>query len=208
MIYMTTDEWKEISKLIEENDFYKLAEEIAGRTYDLDISKQELDEIIKKYKSSVAEYNEYKRRVISHTAYTLMDKVSEMHEAFRVNKPYFMCLPPIIHLSDRLEVAKEVFLVSHHNPDEYNFAFCDKDCQTIKITVKEDTKNTQATLITGAGDILELEGTGKQIEAFEAKRKEKNDALFPSCMSFIKTIELALEHGLTVKKVTTRKWDK
>ena len=49
MIYMTTDEWHEISKLIEENDFYKLAEEIASRTYDLDISKQELDRAIKDY---------------------------------------------------------------------------------------------------------------------------------------------------------------
>ena len=47
MIYMTTDEWHEISKLIEENDFYKLAEEIASRTYDLDISKQELDDRVK-----------------------------------------------------------------------------------------------------------------------------------------------------------------
>lgn len=49
MIYMTTREWEEISKIIEEKDFNKLAEEIASRTYDLDISKQELDRIIKGY---------------------------------------------------------------------------------------------------------------------------------------------------------------
>lgn len=55
MIYMTTDEWHEISKLIEENDFYKLAEEIASRTYDLSISKQELDRIIKEHKSKERE---------------------------------------------------------------------------------------------------------------------------------------------------------
>lgn len=47
MIYMTTDEWKEISKIIEEKDFNKLAAEIAVRAYDLDISEQELDEIMK-----------------------------------------------------------------------------------------------------------------------------------------------------------------
>lgn len=46
---MTTDEWKEISKIIEEKDFYKLATEIAVRTYDLDISEQELDRTIKDY---------------------------------------------------------------------------------------------------------------------------------------------------------------
>jgi hypothetical protein len=45
---MTTDEWKEISKIIEEKDFNKLAAEIAVKTYDLDISEQELDEIINK----------------------------------------------------------------------------------------------------------------------------------------------------------------
>lgn len=48
---MTTEEWQEISKLIEECDYYGLAEEIASRTYDLDINKQELDRIIKDYKS-------------------------------------------------------------------------------------------------------------------------------------------------------------
>lgn len=48
MIYMTTDEWKEISKIIEEKDFYKLAAEIAVKTYDLDISEQELDGVINK----------------------------------------------------------------------------------------------------------------------------------------------------------------
>ena len=47
MIYMTTDEWKEISKIMEEKDFYKLAAEIAVRTYDLGISEQELDEAMK-----------------------------------------------------------------------------------------------------------------------------------------------------------------
>ena len=46
---MTTDEWHEISKLIEECDYYGLAEEIASRVYDLDISKQELDKVIRDY---------------------------------------------------------------------------------------------------------------------------------------------------------------
>lgn len=46
---MTTDEWQEISKLIKENDFYKLAEEISIRTYNLDMDKQELDSIMKEY---------------------------------------------------------------------------------------------------------------------------------------------------------------
>lgn len=68
-----------------------------------------------------------------------------------------------------------------------------------------DNKNTQIALMDGAGDTLELEGTKKQIEAFEAERKKRNDALFPRALSFVKSIELALEHGLTVKKVTTRK---
>ena len=47
MIYMTTDEWKKISEIIEEKDFYKLATEISVRTYDLDISEQELDGAMK-----------------------------------------------------------------------------------------------------------------------------------------------------------------
>lgn len=68
-----------------------------------------------------------------------------------------------------------------------------------------DNKRTQATLTNGAGDSFELEGTVKQIEAFESIRKKRNDALFPSCMSFIETVRLALEHGLTIKKITTRK---
>lgn len=71
--------------------------------------------------------------------------------------------------------------------------------------IEPGTEKTKYSLMNGVGDWIELEGTEKQIEAFEAERKEKNDALFPRHMSFIKTIELALEHGLTVKKVTTRK---
>lgn len=47
MIYMTTDEWKKISKIIEEKDFGKLATEISVSTYNLDISEQELDRTIK-----------------------------------------------------------------------------------------------------------------------------------------------------------------
>lgn len=76
-----------------------------------------------------------------------------------------------------------------------------------KELLNEEGKNekTRMTLMNGAGDTCELEGTEKQIEAFEAERKERNDALFPSCMSFIETVSLALEHGLTVKKVTARK---
>lgn len=57
MIYMTTDEWKEISKIIEEKDFSKLATEITVRTYDLHLDKQELDCFMRcvtdeKYKTS------------------------------------------------------------------------------------------------------------------------------------------------------------
>lgn len=46
MIYMTTDEWKEIAKIIEEKDWKELVAEIAARSYDLDVSKQELDRLI------------------------------------------------------------------------------------------------------------------------------------------------------------------
>lgn len=48
MIYMTTDEWHEIAKLIKENDFYTLAEEIASRAYVLSISQKELDDRVKR----------------------------------------------------------------------------------------------------------------------------------------------------------------
>ena len=137
MIYMTTDEWGKISKLIESKDFDKLAQEICAFTYDLDISEQELDNIIKHYTLNKENYNGYKHQVIVATADVLREKLSEMHKAFNANKPYFICLPATIHVDDRLEVAKEIFLVSHHNPDKYNFAFCNKDCQTIRITVKE-----------------------------------------------------------------------
>lgn len=60
-------------------------------------------------------------------------------------------------------------------------------------------------LMNGEGHMLEIEGTEKQIEAFEAERKECNEALFPSAMSFEKTVGLALEHGLSIKKVTLNK---
>lgn len=46
MIYMTTDEWKEISALITAHDFDKLATGIASRTYDLNISQEELDALV------------------------------------------------------------------------------------------------------------------------------------------------------------------
>lgn len=69
----------------------------------------------------------------------------------------------------------------------------------------EPIKNPQITLMNGAGDILELEGTEKQIEAFEEEWKKRKEALFPRVLSATKTAELALEYGLTVKKVTTRK---
>lgn len=52
MIYMTTDEWKEITKIIEEKDLKELVIELQVRTCDLDISKQELDYIIKDYKTN------------------------------------------------------------------------------------------------------------------------------------------------------------
>lgn len=47
MIYMTTDEWHEISKLLEAKDFDKLLTEICIKTYDLNISEQELDDRVK-----------------------------------------------------------------------------------------------------------------------------------------------------------------
>lgn len=57
-------------------------------------------------------------------------------------------------------------------------------------------------IINPRGDTLELEGTIKQIEAFEAERKERNDAMFPRFISLKSTLSLALKHGLSVKKVT------
>lgn len=71
-----------------------------------------------------------------------------------------------------------------------------------------DNEKTQMTIMNGKGDTLELEGTKKQIEAFEAERRKKNVALFPKALSFVKIVELALERGLTVKKVTTYKKEK
>lgn len=49
MIYMTTDEWKEIAKIIEEKDWKELAVEISARTWDLDISEKELNNLVKDY---------------------------------------------------------------------------------------------------------------------------------------------------------------
>lgn len=66
-------------------------------------------------------------------------------------------------------------------------------------------ENTTLTLMNCAGDILELEGTEKQFEAFEAERKQRNGTLFPNAMSLIETVSLALEHGLSVKKVILNK---
>ena len=63
----------------------------------------------------------------------------------------------------------------------------------------------ELTLMNAEGHILVLEGTVKQIEAFEAERKERNDAMFPRAMSFMSTLSLALEHGLSTKKVTLNK---
>ncbi len=60
MIYMTTDEWKEIAKIIEEKDWKELAVEIAARSYDLDVSKQELDHLIGDYVANTKN-NEEKR---------------------------------------------------------------------------------------------------------------------------------------------------
>lgn len=60
----------------------------------------------------------------------------------------------------------------------------------------------ESTLINLEGDILKLEGTIKQIEAFEAERKERNDAMFPRAMSFKSTLNLAYKHGLSAKKLT------
>jgi hypothetical protein len=61
----------------------------------------------------------------------------------------------------------------------------------------------ELTLISlGGGDVLKLEGTIKQIEAFEAERKERNAAMFPRGMSFKSTRDLAFKHGLSIKKVT------
>lgn len=78
------------------------------------------------------------------------------------------------------------------------------DRNSVPTKESPDNKKTKIALMNCVGDVLELEGTEKQIEVFEAERKERNDLLFPSAMSFMKTAELALEHGLTVKKVVTR----
>ena len=43
MVYMTTDEWKEITALITAHDFDKLVSGIASRTCDLNISQEELE---------------------------------------------------------------------------------------------------------------------------------------------------------------------
>lgn len=82
-----------------------------------------------------------------------------------------------------------------------------------KVAALEDEKKTVPftdgmallTLMNTKGDMLELEGTEKHFADFEAERKERNDALFPSCMSLIDTISLALEHGLSLRKVTLNK---
>lgn len=53
MIYMTTDEWKEIAKIIEEKDWKELSTEITSRTYDLDISEKELEVLIRGYTDKI-----------------------------------------------------------------------------------------------------------------------------------------------------------
>lgn len=50
MIYMTTDEWKDISELLTLNEWSVLRDRLCVNTYDLSISEQELDDIIKDYK--------------------------------------------------------------------------------------------------------------------------------------------------------------
>lgn len=51
MIYMTNDEWKLISNLITSNEWFVLRDRLCVNTYDLDISEQALDNIMKDYKS-------------------------------------------------------------------------------------------------------------------------------------------------------------
>lgn len=67
---------------------------------------------------------------------------------------------------------------------------------------ENDDAYTTLTFFNGEGHMLELEGTEKHFADFQAERKERNDALFPRCMSLIDIISLALEHGLSIKKVT------
>lgn len=50
MVYMTTDEWHKIERLIAHNDLYQLRVEITTNAYNLDISEKELDGIINDYK--------------------------------------------------------------------------------------------------------------------------------------------------------------
>lgn len=47
MIYMTSDEWYEISNIMLKQDFYKLAQEICIRTCNLNISQKELEARVK-----------------------------------------------------------------------------------------------------------------------------------------------------------------
>lgn len=69
-----------------------------------------------------------------------------------------------------------------------------------------DNEKTQITIMNGQVYTLELEGTKKQIEVFEAERQRKRYAsLFPPHMSFVGIVKLALECGLTVMNVTTYK---
>lgn len=49
MIYMTTDEWKKISKIVEEKDLKELVIELSAQTYDLNVSDLELDHIMMDY---------------------------------------------------------------------------------------------------------------------------------------------------------------
>ena len=51
--------------------------------------------------------------------------------------------------------------------------------------------------------LAELEGTKEQFEAFEMEIEKENDRLFPSNLSRIKTLRLALEHGLKIKSIST-----
>lgn len=60
-------------------------------------------------------------------------------------------------------------------------------------------KKTTMSITNCQGHSFELEGTAKQLEDFEAERKDIEDVLFPGALTLQNIRDLALKRGLTVK---------
>lgn len=60
MIYMTTDEWRKISKIVEERDLKELVIELCAQTYDLGIGDLELDRLMMDYIANTKKKEEQK----------------------------------------------------------------------------------------------------------------------------------------------------